>query len=82
VLEGEISNLKFLNNEASYRNISLVELASEVILEHDMCMGYLARTEFLRVKWLDKLKRSRNTSEHRAICKEFIRELHEYHLLS
>lgn len=82
VLAGEISNLKFLNNEASYRNISLIELASEVMLEHDMYMGYLARTEFLRIKWLDKLKLSRNTSEHTTIRNEFTRELHEYHLLS
>jgi hypothetical protein len=82
VLAGKVNNLKFLNNEASYRNISLVELASEVILENDMFMGYLARTEFLRIKWLDQLKLSRNVIEHDNIRKEFIRELHEYHLLS
>jgi hypothetical protein len=82
VLDGKFSNLKFLNNEANYKNISLTELASQVMLEHDMYIGYLARTEFLRIKWLDKLKLSRNITDHKVIRKEFIRELHEYHLLS
>ena len=82
ILEGKIENLKFLNLESNYRNVSLEIIASEVILQHDMYMGYLARTEFLRIKWLSKLKQSKIIEEHELIMNEFKRELNEYHRLS
>lgn len=82
IIEGGSKDLKFLNLEAIYKNITLEELAHRVILENEMFMGYLARTEFLRVKWLSTLQQSRNIENHKIIRKEFLRELYEYHLLS
>lgn len=82
ILHGLTHDLRFLNLEASYKNISLEDIAHRVILENDMFMGYLARTEFLRVKWLNKLQQSRNICDHNTIHTEFVRELYEYHLLS
>jgi hypothetical protein len=82
VLRGEIVNLKFLPAEAGYKNISIKELANRVIIEHEVAMGFLARTENLRVKWLDKLKSSVDILEHNKILIGFKRELYEYHLLS
>jgi hypothetical protein len=82
VLRGEIVNLKFLPSEAGYKNISIKELANRVIIEHEVAMGFLARTENLRVKWLDKLKSSVDIPEHNKILIGFKRELYEYHLLS
>jgi len=82
ILQGNTSNLKFLIFEATYKNISLEELAHRVILENDMFMGYLSRTEFLRVKWLGTLQKSRSIEEHKVIRTQFLGELHEYHRLS
>lgn len=82
IIEGCSKDLKFLNLEASYKNITLEEIAHRVILENEVFMGYLARTEFIRVKWLGILQQSRDIEEHKHIRKEFLRELYEYHLLS
>ena len=82
VLRGEIVNLKFLPAEAGYKNISIKELANRVMIEHEVAMGFLARTENLRVKWLDKLKSSFDALEHNEILIGFKREAYEYHLLS
>jgi hypothetical protein len=82
IVNGHTEDLKFLNLEAIYKNITLEELAHRVILENEVHMGYLARTEFLRVKWLSTLQQSRNIEDHKTIRKEFLRELYEYHFLS
>jgi hypothetical protein len=82
VLRDETVNLKFLPSEAGYKNISIKELANRIIIEHEVAMGFLARTENLRVKWLDKLKSSVDILEHNKILIGFKRELYEYHLLS
>lgn len=82
ILKGNANDLKFLDSEAIYKNISLHDMAQRVILENDMFMGFLARTELLRVKWLKTLQISRNIKEHQTIRKDFTRELYEYHLLS
>jgi hypothetical protein len=82
ILAGNLSDIKFLKLESMHKEISLENLAQEVILQHDISMGFLARTEVLRVKWLDKLKQSNDIDQHADIIKEFKRELHEYHRLS
>jgi hypothetical protein len=82
IQSGNVDNLKFLNLEANYKNISLEDLADQVILENDMFMGYLSRTEFLRTKWLSKLQQSKNLQEHQTIRNEFSKELYDYHRLS
>jgi hypothetical protein len=82
IVNGHVEDLKFLNLEAIYKNIKLEELAHRVILENEVFIGYLARTEFLRVKWLSTLQQSRNIEDHKTIRKEFLRELYEYHFLS
>jgi hypothetical protein len=79
---GNVDNLKFLNLEANYKNISLEDLANQVVLQNDMFMGYLSRTEFLRIKWLGKLQCSKSLEEHQQIRKEFLKELYDYHRLS
>jgi hypothetical protein len=82
VLSDDTVNLKFLPSEAGYKNIPIKELANRIIIEHEVAMGFLARTENLRVKWLDKLKSSVDILEHTEIIVGFKRELYEYHLLS
>ena len=82
IQSGNVDNLKFLNLEANYKNISLEDLADQVILENDMFMGYLSRTEFLRTKWLSKLQLSKSLEEHQTIRNEFSKELYDYHRLS
>ena len=82
VLAGCADNIKFLKLEAMHKQIPLEQLAQEVILQHDISIGFLARTEMLRVKWLDTLKKSSDLDQHAEIIKEFQRELHEYHRLS
>lgn len=82
ILEGKIDNIKFLKLEAMHKEITLEHMAQEVILQHDISMGFLARTEMLRIKWLGKLKHSADVDQHPGIIKEFQRELYEYHKLS
>jgi hypothetical protein len=45
-------------------------------------MGFLARTETLRVKWLSKLRDSESIEENEKILIAFRREMYEYHKLS
>lgn len=82
ILAGNTNDIKFLKLESMHKSISLEQMAQEVILQHDISMGFLARTEMLRVKWLGKLKQSADINQHPAIIKEFQRELYEYHKLS
>lgn len=82
VLNNVTDNLKFLPAEATCKKMSLKELADRVMVEHEIAMGFLARTEHLRVKWLDTLKSSTLVDEHKEILRGFNRELYEYHLLS
>lgn len=82
VLNNITDDLKFLPAEAGYKNMSLRELADRVLVEHEIAMGFLARTEHLRVKWLATLKASTDVNEHKEILVGFNRELYEYHLLS
>jgi hypothetical protein len=82
ILEGKISGLIFLNQEAEHRNVDLVHIANEVLLQHEIFMGFLARTESLRVRWLSKLRDSTSIEENYLILKDFNRELYEYHRLS
>ena len=82
IKKGLVKNLKFLNVESIYKGLTLDEMADRVILENDLFMGYLARTEFLRIKWLGKLKTSRDVLEHDNFRSEFLKEMYEYHQLS
>lgn len=82
ILNGIHDNIVFLKNESILKNVSLEKLAESVLLEHEIYRGFLARTEFMRIKWLNKLKSSDNILEHGNIIKEFQREMYEYHRLS
>jgi hypothetical protein len=82
ILEGNTDNLSFLNQEAEERSISLDQIAKEVVLQNEIAMGFLARTEALRVKWLSKLRDSESIEENEKILIAFRREMYEYHKLS
>lgn len=82
ILNNQTEDLKFLPSEAGYKKMSLRELADRVLVEHEIAMGFLARTEHLRVKWLDTLKASTSIAKHKEILVGFNRELYEYHLMS
>jgi len=82
ILSGNIDELSFLNQEADSRSTTLDQIAKEVILQNEIAMGFLARTEVLRVKWLSKLKDSQSIEETEKILVDFRREMYEYHKLS
>jgi len=82
ILDNKLDDLKFLKNEALIKNLTLKEMANSVLLQDEIQRGFLARTELMRVKWLDQLKKSTDIEEHKKILKEVQREINDYHRLS
>ena len=57
VTKGNYDDLIFLSLEADEREISVEDLAEQVLLWRDIDFSFLAKTEILRIRWLEKYRK-------------------------
>jgi hypothetical protein len=80
VVNGNFDNLIFLSFEADEREISIEDLAEQILLWKDIEFSRLAKTEMLRIRWLKKYQDllSETDPNIESFLKEVEKEIYDH----